>query len=365
MPVVLIPAYRPGPSLLRTLADLRGARPTWSLVVVDDGSGTAYDARFRAARSLGASVVTLPSNEGKGAGLKAGLRHVLAAHPGEAVVTADADGQHAVPDIVRVGEAVREDMLVLGAREFDAQVPLRSRLGNLATRWLFAAATRRRLTDTQTGLRAIPASLLAWAVDVPGTRYEFEIQMLLHAARAGIRVEEVAIATIYVDDNASSHFRPLQDSVRIYLPLLAFLGSAASAFVLDTAALLALQAVGASLLVSVIVARLLSAGLNFQVNRRLVFDRQRRCRTRVAMVRYAALAALLLVFNYVLLLELTALGAPLAAAKVATEVLLLCASFTTQQRFVFASQEAHRTSPSLGQPTPSESSQTPRRKALR
>ena len=142
------------------------------MVVVDDGSGPAFADAFRRARTLGADVVTLPVNRGKGAALKAGFAHIASTRPGSPVVCADADGQHALRDIVAIGARLAADptvrRLVLGTRTFDGHVPLRSRIGNDVTRWLFTAATRQRLSDTQTGLRGVPADLLGWACAVPG-----------------------------------------------------------------------------------------------------------------------------------------------------------------------------------------------------
>ena len=353
-PTLLVPAYCPGPALLRTLADVRAARPGWGLVVVDDGSGPAYADTFAEARGLGAAVVALGANRGKGAALKAGLAHVAATRPGSPVVCADADGQHALHDIVAIGErlltAPDRRRLVLGTRTFDGRVPLRSRVGNTVTRWLFTAATRQRLEDTQTGLRGIPASLLAWACSVPGERYEHELQVLLRAGRAGIALDPVPIATIYLDDNSSSHFRPVADSLRVYLPLLAFLTSSVAAFVIDTVALLVLQALSSDLLLSVVGARVTSAGVNFVVNRRLVFDSERRVRTRTAGRRYAALATTLLALNFLLLSTLTWLGIDLLPSKVLTELALVSTSFAAQRAFVFRARHG-LTGDAQGHPT--------------
>ncbi|HEY0643861.1 MAG TPA: glycosyltransferase family 2 protein [Nocardioides sp.] len=355
-PTLLVPAYRPGPALLRTLADLRAARPDWGLVVVDDGSGPAYADVFARAADSGAVVVRLPANRGKGAALKAGFAHVAATRPGCPVVCADADGQHALDDIVAIGERLlggpTRRRLVLGARTFDGRVPLRSRVGNTLTRWLFTAATRQRLEDTQTGLRGIPAGLLPWARTVPGERYEYELQVLLRAGRTGIALDPLPIATIYLDDNSSSHFRPVVDSLRVYLPLLAFLASSLAAFVIDTVALLALQALTSDLLVSVVGARLTSAGVNFVVNRRLVFDSERRVRTRTAVRRYAALATVLLALNFLLLSTLTWLGIDLLPSKVLTELALVSTSFAGQRAFVFRARHG-LTGDAQGQPTAS------------
>lgn len=339
MTTVLIPAFRPGAALLEIIVDLHAARPGWAVVVVDDGSGPEYAGTFAAVRRLGADVVALPANRGKGVALRVGLGHIGKTRPGSGVVTADADGQHAVPDIIRVGEAIEEDCrrIVLGARAFAGDVPLRSRVGNTATRWLFAVATRRRITDTQTGLRGLPAGLLPWAGAVPGDRYDYELRMLLAASRGGIDVREVEITTIYLDGNSSSHFRPVVDSARIYLPLLAFLCSSLAAFVIDVVALLALTAATGHLLLSVLGARLVSAGVNFAVNRRLVFDPDGRTPTGRAVRRYALLAAAVVTLNYLLLASLTWLGMPLLLAKLLTEASLVALSFAAQRHFVFAS----------------------------
>jgi glycosyltransferase involved in cell wall biosynthesis len=224
--VVLVPAYQPDHRLLTLLTGLRDAAPDVRAVVVDDGSGPASAPVLDAVRDLGCTVLRHPTNRGKGVALKTGLRHVAEAHPGLDVVCADADGQHSVVDILRVAEQVRTTgRTVLGVRGFDGRVPLRSRFGNSVTRLLFRAATGYPVRDTQTGLRAYPHTLLDWLLTVPGERFEYEMNVLLHAARAGHRIDQTVIATTYLDGNASSHFGSVRDSARIYRPLLRFAAS--------------------------------------------------------------------------------------------------------------------------------------------
>jgi hypothetical protein len=136
---------------------------------------------------------------------------------------------------------------------------------------MFCAATGHSLHDTQTGLRAFPSSLLPWLTTLRGERYDYELVMLLQAARHRIALRRVPMQTIYLDDNISSHFRPVADSVLIYAALLAFVGTSLTAFALDTMALLALQAVLGTLLPAVVLARLVSGTVNYALNRRLVF----------------------------------------------------------------------------------------------
>lgn len=222
--IVLVPAYQPAEPLLTLLTGLRAAAV--EVVVVDDGSGPDSADVLRATGELGCRILRHDTNRGKGAALKTGFRYVAQAHPGHDVVSADADGQHSLTDIRRVADAVRDTgRMVLGVRRFDRRTPLRSRLGNTVTRVLFRAVTGRRISDTQTGLRGYPADLLDRFTAIPGERFEYEMNVLLSAARDGLPIEQRQVATIYLDGNASSHFGALRDSARIYQPLLRFAAS--------------------------------------------------------------------------------------------------------------------------------------------
>ena len=221
--IILLPVYEPGHGLVTTVQSLRDAAPGTHLVVVDDGSGPASGPVLREAEELGCTVLRHDTNLGKGAALKTGFRHVAATHPGHAVVCADPDGQHRVADILRVAEHVEvSGRMVLGVRRFEGRVPLRSRFGNTVTRLLFRAATGCPVRDTQTGLRGYPANLLGWLCEVPGERFEYEMNVLLHAAREGRPIAETVIATTYIGDNGTSHFGSIADSARVYRPLLRY-----------------------------------------------------------------------------------------------------------------------------------------------
>lgn len=341
--IVLVPAYQPDHRLLELVAAVRAHLPAAHVLVVDDGSGPHYAHLFAAARDLGATCLGYPVNRGKGHALKHGIRYAVAQLPGHDVVSVDCDGQHTVPDMLRVVDAISPRTLVLGSRALVGAVPLRSRVGNAVTRAVFGAVTGVTVRDTQTGLRGYPADLLAWATGVPGERFEYEMASLLAARRAGHRIIEVPITTIYLEQNASSHFRPVLDSIRVYLPVVRFAASSLGAFALDTIALLALTALTGDLLVSVVCARLVSAVVNFTVNRRLVFAGGRQTGLLGAATRYGLLAVGLLAAGYLLLRVLTAgLGVPLLAAKVLTDGLLLVVSYLVQAGLVFADRSGHR-----------------------
>ena len=334
---VLIPAYQPDARLPRLILELHRADPSTKIVVVDDGSGQKFSDIFEASATAGAHVISYEHNRGKGYALREGftwIRDVAGDSP-ECVVTADADGQHTLNDIFRVGRRCTDTgKSVLGVREFVGHVPARSRIGNTATSALFWLATGWKLKDTQTGLRAFPVALLPALLEVQGDRYEYELRVLLHLAKFRHPVSQIPIETIYEAGNPTSHFRPLQDSARIWAPLLKFAASSGVATVIDYVLVLALNALTGALFFPVVAARLVSASVNFAMNRR-VFEATGVPLRRSAL-RYAALAVAVIAGSYTMLAVLTGIGMPLWIAKIIADTTMYLVSYSAQSRYVFA-----------------------------
>ena len=337
---LIIPAYKPAKELL-ALIDRFMQNPAFVPVVVDDGSGADFEPIFSALPE-GVRLLRHPQNRGKGAALKTAFEYVLKHLPEcDLAVTADADGQHKYEDILRVCDRAKANpgALVLGSRRFDGKVPLRSRFGNGVTRKVFSVASGVKVYDTQTGLRAFDREAMAKFLKVPGERYEYEINMLLTAAQGGIPILEEWIETVYLDDNASSHFNPFRDSLKIYMCIFKFCASSLLSFVVDYVLALILKGLtsawpaAVSLTFSVVVARLVSATVNFIVNRHVVFKGNESLGKAVA--KYAAVACVVLCLNLALMHGLTALGVPFALAKILVETTLFFFNFTAQGKFVF------------------------------
>lgn len=338
--IVLVPAHRPDMRLVALVRSLRTQRPGLDVLVVDDGSGEEFSAVFGTARTAGAQVVHLEVNRGKGAALRIGVEEARLRFPGEDVVTADADGQHRVEDVLRVADAVESSgTMVLGVRGPSPDVPLRSRVGNRLTAFLFRLSTGWDLRDTQTGLRGYPADLLEWVGAVPGQRYEYELNVLLRAAREHLPVVEVPIGTVYEPGNPTSHFRPLRDSARIYAPLLAFSASSLVSSGVDLGVLVLLRPLSTGLLLPVVGARIISAGVNHALNRR-VFHAPPGSARRTGL-RYALLAVAMVVASWLALTVLTAWDLPLVVAKVVGDGTLYLVSFHLQRRLVFRAGSRH------------------------
>jgi len=340
--IVLIPAYQPDENLIELILQLTH-KCTCRIIVVDDGSGKKYRRIFQSAENLGCTVITYYPNMGKGSALKAGFQYVLR-NPefSEDVVCADCDGQHSVNDILRVaGEMQSSDSsIILGSRKFKGKVPFKSLLGNRFTCLSFFLSTGIRISDTQTGLRGYPAKMLPWLITLKGNHYEYELNVLLEASKAGYSLREIPIETIYMGNNESSHFRPVVDSVRIYWPLIKFSMSSLTAAGLDFLALLILDNITGNLLFSVVTARVFSSLFNFAANRTLVFNNPQSSGTGKAAVRYFALVLFILACNYSLMyLFIEVLKINLVLAKLLTEALLFTLSYQAQRVFVFSSKK--------------------------
>lgn len=339
MTYLIIPAYQPDEKLLQLLQAL-DAQTDLEIILVNDGSGLASQPIFAQASRF-ATILHHVQNQGKGEAIKTALRYIREQRRYGVVVTADADGQHSVADICRVAEATRTrpNQLVLGCRAFSGQVPFRSRFGNQLTKFIFKLQTGVAVSDTQTGLRGWTTPMIPFLLKIDGQRYEYEMNMLLEATQH-YPIHEVPIETIYIDDNASSHFRPVQDGLRIYKHLFKFALSSMSSFVVDYLvyavflAILAGLSTGLQVFLANSVARVVSSTFNYQVNRHLVFGYQGEGSQTAG--AYAALVLAMTGLDTLLIYLLhQQLGGHLLLVKLLSGCLLFLVSWWVQKKVIF------------------------------
>lgn len=271
----VIPAYNPTIQLIHLIEGLQISGFD-AIIVVDDGSLENSKDVFAQVKALGCDLLTHDANCGKGKALKTAFRHFLSSYADEyaGVITVDADGQHTLPDILRMREALlsHPGSLVLGCRNFSGKnVPLRSRFGNTVTRGIMSLLCGTEIQDTQTGLRAVAASQLESYLELPGERYEYEINMLLETQKKGYPLFQIPIETVYYDNNQASHFNPLRDSVRIYEMILKYAISSLSSFLIDFGVFILLSKLGSNLILDTYLARICSSLFNYTVNKNVVF----------------------------------------------------------------------------------------------
>ncbi len=272
--IAIIPAYDPGPVVAEVLN--LTLQQVDSVLLINDGSDVENTERLRALASADGRVTLLehPHNKGKGFAINSGLEYALE-HQFSDIVMLDSDGQHNpahIQSLLQLAHSNRSD-LVLGVRSESRQMPLRSRIGNAAMRWLFKLMYRTPVRDTQTGFRYVSPDFARFAMSRirPG-RYETEMKMLMLAAKSGCRIDQVGIDTVYIDGNKNSKFRPLNDSLRVLRAMVLYSGVGLLSFVLDYGLyLLLIGLFGSHFLLAHVVSRLCSASFNFTANKRFVF----------------------------------------------------------------------------------------------
>ena len=204
--LALIPAWNEathiGPVVEATLSHL-------PVLVVDDGSSDDTSALAEAA---GATVVRHSQNRGKGSALMTGFAWALE-QSYEAVLTLDADGQHDPTEIQKFLNAYRAGAgdLIIGKRDF-GQMPFPRLYSNPFSSWLLSLALGTRIYDNQSGYRLYSRRVLE-TLDPTSTGFEWEVEVIMQAVHAGMRIGWVEIRTIY-DTGKQSYFRPVKDSAR-------------------------------------------------------------------------------------------------------------------------------------------------------
>ena len=348
---LIIPAYKPDEKLLTTLNDAKNAGFN-DILVVDDGSGSEFEEIFKSVTELSfCTLLRHPKNKGKGAALRTAFTYFLENRKeGLGVITADADGQHLTKDILSVAEKMIEtNHIVLGCRDFTApQVPPRSKFGNRCTIGVFRLFFGMKISDTQTGLRAFPTSVLPDLIAIEGDRYEFETNMLFFMSRNSTPFEEVVIDTVYIDDNSSSHFRVIRDSLRIYGLIIKYLFSSVGAMLIDNLAFFLLKQFPFITIAAIpqtfpaaFLARVISSLVNYYVNAKVVFADVANKKTLakyyiLAAVQIAVSAAVVFLLEKLLFVNLAIIS---TVIKMIVDTLLFFISFRIQHKWVFNSRK--------------------------
>jgi glycosyltransferase involved in cell wall biosynthesis len=210
----IVPAHNEAATVARVIQGIRKHLP--GIFVVDDGSD---DDTAREAEAAGATILRHPLRRGKGEALKTGFSHALR-NGATAAMTLDADGQHDTEEIPRFIEAYRQGSgdIIIGSRMAEERhIPLKRKLANKSGTWFMSLATGMTIPDTQSGFRLYGHNALA--LPLRSSEFETELEVLLRAARAGLRIASVPVRAIY-PESYSSHFRPVRDYYRISIAYL-------------------------------------------------------------------------------------------------------------------------------------------------
>ena len=344
--IPIIPAYNPDEKMVNYVKDLikSGFK---KIIVVDDGSKKDCEKYFhKISKNSECIILKHAINQGKGRALKTAFHYYLNELKNDyiGVVTADCDGQHSASDTLKVAISLQNNSkkLILGTRNFKSKdVPFRSKFGNSITTIVFKLLIGKKINDTQTGLRGIPNDFIAKCLQLNGEKYDYEINMLISAVRCNVDIKEEIIKTIYIDDNKSSHFNPISDSIKIYKVILTdffkFTIAGILSFAIDILLFnlffnILLGNYKYGILFSTILARIFSSLFNFLVNKNIVFDSK--SNSKKCILKYYTLCIIQMLLSGVF----TTLLANILnknIAKIIVDLVLFFLSFRVQKKYVF------------------------------
>lgn len=331
--IALIPAYEPDKKLIELSKEL--CDKDFSCIIVDDGSGENYENIFNQCKNY-AHIISYQKNIGKGYALKTGLNYIRNKFTDYVVVTVDSDGQHKIEDAEKLAVYAmnNKSTLLLGMRKRSKETPLRSRIGNSLTRIIYRLSTHLDIYDTQTGLRAFSENLVEEMLKIDGNKYEYEMNVLLNFARNNIEIKEIEIQTIYIENNKSSHFNVIKDSIKIYKEIIKFSLSSISSFTIDYVLYSIFAILFNNVILSNILARIISSNYNFFINKFIVFKSDKSIVK--SYISYFLLVIIMLVLNTIILNFLVNfMGINKYVAKVITEVTLFTVNWLVQKKIVF------------------------------
>lgn len=252
-----------------------------TVVLINDGSDPDNSRYLDSLKKSNDRIILIkhPENQGKGFALFTGFRYIDANISYDYIVTLDSDGQHKPDDLQNFYEKVRTQSYdaIIGQRDF-SRMPPKSRFGNSLSSTLLGFLFPTDIRDTQSGYRMFSKRFIQYTLAkiTPG-RYETEMKMILHVLKhhAEFRSGIVPIATIYIDNNKNSKFRPIVDGWKVIREFAIYILVAMSSFAIDYGLfLLFMHVLGFYYIVAHILARVISSIYNFLSNKHFVFQSQ-------------------------------------------------------------------------------------------
>ncbi|MBQ4034764.1 MAG: DUF2062 domain-containing protein, partial [Paludibacteraceae bacterium] len=211
---ILIPTYNNNGTIATVAREaLTYCEDVW---VVNDGSTDNTNQLLEEIEGL--HLLGYTQNRGKGYALKTGFKAMVEAGLRYAL-TIDADGQHKWEDLPVLVEQAEQhpDSLICGTRNVKTQegMPGKNSFANQFSNFWFKVETGMDFPDTQCGYRIYPIDRLK-KKHFFGTKYEFELEVLVRSVWSGIELVAQPVHVYYPPaEERVSHFRPFQDFSRI------------------------------------------------------------------------------------------------------------------------------------------------------
>ena len=149
-----------------------------------------------------------------------------------------------------------------------------------------------------------------------------------------IKLKEEVIDTIYEDNNKGTHFKTIRDSYLIYKDIIKFSGSSFLSFIVDYLLYSLLILIGNKVIISNILARIVSCNFNYYMNKKYVFKDSNKIKDSI--FKYYLLAGIILIVNSLLLnILVNKLLISKFIGKLLVEIILFIFNYIIQRKLIF------------------------------
>lgn len=223
---IIVPTYNNAGTLKQVLTSV--LEYTDRVIVVNDGSTDKTSQIIDGFPLI--TKVEYPKNKGKGKALRTGFEKAMNLGYDHAI-TIDSDGQHFASDLPLFLAQLdtEKEAIIIGSRNLQQEnMPGKNTFANKFSNFWYYIETGQKAKDTQSGFRSYPIYLMKNMIFF-GSKYEFEVEVLVRSAWKGIKVIWIPVTVYYAPPGERiSHFRPSIDFSRIsvlntILVLVAFL----------------------------------------------------------------------------------------------------------------------------------------------
>jgi len=214
---IIIPSFKPTESLFKLVKELLRFEFN-DITVINDGSPPEYNPIFDRVKKLGARVISIPRNIGKGDAIKFGIKDYLNRNTdSQYILFCDDDLQHDPEDVFRLAQFTLNDLhnFTIGERDLSQNIPLKSLIGNNFINYLIGLRHSIHTLDSQSGLRCFDKKTVLHLLNCSSSRFGFELEALIKLSKIGIYPQSIKIKTIYHHNNRHTRFRPFFDSLKV------------------------------------------------------------------------------------------------------------------------------------------------------